>query len=308
MKKLTAIILAILITITFSTSAFCGTDYSYTLSGKSLLSNADAVYSTVYSADGRTITVQNHQVPIYTDGGWFTEPVMTVYDKNADSVLIYEKHKDAYLSSGWYLSPDDIPKNTKAVALTYDDGPSKYTNQILDCLSAYGAKATFFVVGTNVNRYPEIVARADSLGMEIGNHTMTHPKLTSISQSAVASELNSNANAVEAAIGKRPTIIRPPYGSYNQSVLITANQPFILWSIDTLDWKTRNAQKTINAVLSEVSDGDIILMHDLYSATAEATEVIVPALIEMGFDLVTVSELAQRKGTGMTVKSYRSFK
>ncbi len=308
MKKLTAIILAILITITFSTSAFCRNDYSYTLSGKNLLSNADAVYSTVYAADGRTITVQNHQVPIYTDGGWFTEPVMTVYDKNADSVLIYEKHKDAYLSSGWYLSPDDIPKNTKAVALTYDDGPSKYTNQILDCLSSHGAKATFFVVGTNVNRYPEIVARANSLGMEIGNHTMTHPKLTSISQSAVASELNSNANAVEAAIGKRPTIIRPPYGSYNSSVLDVANQPFILWSIDTLDWKTRNAQETINAVLSEVSDGDIILMHDLYSATAEATEVIVPALIEMGFDLVTVSELAQRKGTGMTVKSYRSFK
>ena len=307
MKKFTAVIMAILFTISCSTTAFCKTDYSYKLMGKKLIASADTMYTTVYHADGRTITVQNHQVPIYTDGGWFTEPVMTVYDRNADSVLIYEKHKDAYLASGWYLSPDDIPKNTKAVALTYDDGPSKYTNQILDCLEANGAKATFFVVGTNATRYPEILQRADSLDMEIGNHTMSHPKLTSISQTAVATELNSNANAIESAIGKRPTIIRPPYGSYNQSVLNTAGQPFILWSIDTLDWKTRNAQKTVQAVLSDVEDGDVILMHDLYSATAEATEVIVPALIEMGFDLVTVSELAQRKGTQMTVKAYRSF-
>ena len=144
--------------------------------------------------------------------------------------------------------------------------------------------------------------------MEIGNHTANHPKLTSLSSSGVASEINSNATYIENAIGIRPTIVRPPYGSYSSSTISAAGTPFILWSIDTLDWKTRNADSTVNAVLSKVKDGDIILMHDLYSQTAAATERIVPALIERGFELVTVSELAELKGVTMGKKAYSSFK
>ncbi len=262
----------------------------------------------IYKAGGISSVVYRSDADYHLQNGWFSAPVTEIYAPNGATSIVYSVDVEYHLQNGWYRSPADFPKKAKAVALTYDDGPSKYTPQILDCLERYGAKATFFVVGTGVNSYPDTIRRADALGMEIGNHTMTHPKLTTLSSANVASQLNKNAAAIESVIGKRPSLVRPPYGSYNNSVLSTAQLPFILWSIDTLDWKTRNAQKTIDAVLSDVSDGDIILMHDLYLPTAQATEVIVPALIERGFDLVTVSELAERKNIQMGVRAYSRFK
>lgn len=306
MKKIISLILTMLILVLSGTTAFCNN--TYTLSGEALLDKSASELTQVYAEDGRIRTIHNSQVAYYVDGGWFTEPVINVCNREGEWVVIYEKHKDAYLSAGWYLSPDDIPKFTKAVALTFDDGPGAGTARILDCLEAHGAKATFFVVGTSVRRYPDLLNRAHSLGMEIGNHTANHPRLTSLSSASAKNEISSNANAVENITGERPTLVRPPYGSYNQSVLSAVGQPFILWSIDTLDWKTRNAQKTVDAVLSEVKDGDIILMHDIHVPTADATEILVPALIERGFELVTVSELAQKKGVNMQAKAYRNFK
>ena len=294
MKRFLVIFLTLLIT--FSMTAYAVSAPSF----------PDSLHK-LYSADGRIALVPQLKAEEFLASGWYTEPVSTVYAPGKDPILIYSKEVDAYLNVGWYRSPEDFPKG-KAVALTFDDGPSKFTPQILDCLERHGAKATFFVVGTNVNRYPDILLRAHSLGMEIGNHTANHPKLTNLSSSGVLSELNSNATYVQNITGVRPAITRPPYGSYTSATLSAANQPFILWSIDTLDWKTRDADKTVAEVLSKVKDGDIILMHDLYGPTAAATERIVPALINMGFDLVTVSELAKRHGVSMGAKGYRSFK
>lgn len=307
------------------------------LSVSCIYSSAEAEILTVYHGDGSQTKIDSSALNEYTNNGWYTAPVVTIYTigdvssvvyksdvqhhlsngwfdapvvkiykPNGETSIVYKSDADIHLSEGWYMSPADFPKKAKAVALTYDDGPSKYTPQILDCLQRYNAKATFFVVGNCANTYPDTLLRAYNMGMEIGNHTLNHPKLTSISSSSVSYQLNTTANIVENITGARPYLVRPPYGSYNSSVLKTANAPFILWSIDTLDWKTRNAQKTVNAVLSNVKDGDIILMHDLYGATAEATETIVPALIEMGFDLVTVSELAERKGADLSTPAAHS--
>lgn len=295
MKKFLVIFITLLIT--FSISA-------YAVSAPTLPEPVQKVYS----PDGRIALLPQSRAEEYIAAGWFDAPVVTIYKPNGETSLVFLSDAHVHLANGWYMSPDDFPKKTKAVALTYDDGPSKYTNQVLDCLERYGAKATFFVVGTNVNRNPEILKRAHSLGMEIGNHTANHQRLTNLSASGIASEINSNATYIENATGIRPTFTRPPYGSYTSATLSAAKQPFILWSIDTLDWKTRNADSTVSEVLSKAKDGDIILMHDLYSATVAATERIVPALIDMGFDLVTVSELAQRKGVTMGIAGYRSFK
>ena len=263
---------------------------------------------TIYTVDNISSVVYTADVVTHLNNGWYLSPVTKIFAPGGRTSIVYTADVETHLKGGWYLSTADFPKKEKAVALTYDDGPSKHTDRILDCLELYGAKATFFVIGNSVYAYPDQLKRAHSLGMEIGNHTMTHPRLTSISASAVTSQLESNKNVVENTIGIRPSLVRPPYGSYNQSVINTANSPFILWSIDTLDWKTRNAQKTINAVLSKVKDGDIILMNDLYLQTAQATEIVVPALIERGFDLVTVTELAQRKGITLVPKAYHSIK
>ncbi len=302
-------------------------------------STAYAPDTIVYNADGTSKIVENEKLSEYIENGWYLYPVVTIYNINNTSSVVYTSDVSTHLQNGWYLSPvtmiyaplnrtsvvftedvpthlqngwylsrADFPKKEKAVALTFDDGPSKFTNSILDCLEEYNAKATFFVIGKSVLAYPEPLRRAHALGMEIGNHTMGHPRLTSISSSGIISQLNSCADTVENVIGIRPRLVRPPYGSYNKSVINTASAPFILWSIDTLDWKTRNAQKTVDAILSKVKDGDIILMHDLYLPTVQATKIIVPELINRGFDLVTISELAERKGITLDSASYNRLK
>ena len=200
--------------------------------------------------------------------------------------------------------PEEIPMGVDPsrpmVALTFDDGPhATVTPRILNCLEANGARATFFMVGNRVPGNASLVQRMAALNCEVANHTYTHANLTKLSPDGIVSTIAQTNQAVANACGVTPKLVRPTGGSYNSTVLQSLGNmgmPAILWSIDTLDWKTRNAQNTINVVLSQVKDGDIILMHDLYSTSADAAEVIIPELIARGYQLVTVSELAQYRG------------
>ena len=190
-----------------------------------------------------------------------------------------------------------IDPNKPMVALTFDDGPSAYTKDILDQLEKYGAHATFFVVGQRVSSYASTIRRAYSLGCEIGNHSWSHPNLASISIKTMQSEISRTDAAIESVIGKKPTLLRPPYGSVDSDVRNYAGKPLIHWSIDTLDWSTRNSSKTISSVLNNVRDGSIVLMHDIYAATRDAAVSLIPTLISRGYQLVTVSEMAAYHGT-----------
>lgn len=193
-----------------------------------------------------------------------------------------------------------IDPTKPAVALTYDDGPHPtVTHHILDVLERYDARATFFVVGSRVTPYADCVERASKLGCEIGNHTTNHKILTSADNKLIASEISKTNSLVKNITGKAPTIVRAPGGSFNNRVKSQVNAPLIQWSVDTLDWKNRNASSVIKSVKSSTRDGSIILMHDLYTTTAEATETIVPWLIKEGYQLVTVTELMQLKGIDM---------
>lgn len=196
------------------------------------------------------------------------------------------------------------------VALTFDDGPRpQSTGRILNTLEAYNSCATFFVVGYLAASYPDILRRMDSMGCQIGNHTYNHPDLSKLSAYGITSQISRTDAIVESAVGSVPTAIRPPYGSRNSIVINTCDKPLILWSIDTLDWKSRNAASVINKALASVSDGDIILMHDLYDSTAAAVETIVPELISRGFQLVTVDEMSYYKNRPMSAhNAYSSFK
>ena len=196
------------------------------------------------------------------------------------------------------------------VALTFDDGPSAAaTAKILDLLERYQVKATFFVLGNMAEALPELLKRQVALGCEIGNHTQGHKYLTKLSVTDMRYQIDTVNNHVEAVTGVRPRLLRPPYGAKKDYVRAEAGMPLMLWNIDTEDWKHRNAQKTIDAVLNFVKDGDVILMHDLYATTAEACETIIPELINRGFELVTVSELFEAKGIALSAgKDYRMAK
>lgn len=184
------------------------------------------------------------------------------------------------------------------VALTFDDGPSAmYTGRIVNQLKKYDARATFFVLGCNLNgkAAKEVVKKAAQNGNEIASHTYNHKRLSSLSVAELNQEMLMTKNAIKSITGTYPSVMRPPYGSCNDTVRNNVSMPIILWSIDTLDWKTRNQANTVSVVLNQVQDGSVILMHDIYNPTAGAAEQLIPALVQKGYQLVTVSELATYK-------------
>ena len=186
------------------------------------------------------------------------------------------------------------------VALTFDDGPrSGNTDRVLAALEAVGGRATFFMVGTNVASNASVIQRMAADGCELGNHSWNHNSLHKMGAADIVANLNRTADAVEAACGARPTLVRTPGGGFNSTVssaLASMGMPCIYWSIDTRDWEHKNTQKTVSAVLDHVRDGDIVLMHDIHSPTIAAAEIIIPELAARGYQLVTVSELAAMRG------------
>ena len=208
-------------------------------------------------------------------------------------------------SSGRHIDP-----SKPMVALTFDDGPQPSVgNRIMDCLAKYGGKATFFMVGERVAARKTEVQRMVAEGHEVANHTMNHKYLQKLGAAEIQSQVTKANDAIEAACGVRPKLLRLPGGNHNATVVANTHMPMIQWNIDTLDWKTKNAQKTVQAVLGHVKDGDIVLMHELYSQSGDAALQIIPELVNRGYQLVTVSEMAAAKGKTLQAgKLYSSFK
>lgn len=192
------------------------------------------------------------------------------------------------------------------VALTYDDGPyTPVTGRILDSLKAVGGRATFFIVGSRINGREELVRRIDESGSEIGNHTFDHIMLTGTTCENALAQLRRTDEAIESVTGMRPRLIRPPCGCYTKELRDGLSRPFVLWTVDTQDWKHQDRDETVRIVLSEVRDGDIVLLHDLFEPTAAASEIFIPELAKRGFQLVTVSELMEcrKKIRGISQKN-----
>lgn len=195
-----------------------------------------------------------------------------------------------------------ITPDKPMVALTFDDGPyARATIPILDTLKKHNVVATFFVLGNRVPKHQDIIKRMVYEGHEIGNHTYSHMQLTSLSKENIKYQLDKTQETIFQVAGVEPKIMRPTYGSYDNKIREVINMPMILWSIDPQDWKVKNAEKIANHVLSRVKNGDIILLHDIFESTAEAVEIIVPELINRGFQLVTVSELYEYNGEILSV-------
>jgi peptidoglycan/xylan/chitin deacetylase (PgdA/CDA1 family) len=182
------------------------------------------------------------------------------------------------------------------VALTFDDGPhATLTPKLLDILKEKGVKATFFVLGQCVVANPDILARAVAEGHEIGNHSWDHKSLTKVGAAGVASEINQTNAAIENASGKKPVLVRPPYGATNATITKRLNEEFglkvVMWDVDPLDWKIRNSAHVESEILKGAKAGSIILSHDIHPTTVAAMASTIDALKAKGFQFVTVSEL-----------------
>ena len=182
----------------------------------------------------------------------------------------------------------------KCIALTYDDGPSPYTDRLLDTLSREQVKATFFSVGYNVSARPATMRRIRDLGMELANHSVNHPDLRTKSEADIRYEIGENQRRIQAATGVRPTWFRPPYGAYNPTVERVAAENglgVVNWSYDTWDWRDRDPALITSRVVNEAGPNSVVLMHDLHSTTVDAAPGIIRGLKDRGYTLVTVSEL-----------------
>jgi peptidoglycan/xylan/chitin deacetylase (PgdA/CDA1 family) len=183
-----------------------------------------------------------------------------------------------------------------SIAITFDDGPNaELTPKLLDMLKERGIKATFFVVGRNVEEYPGIVARMATEGHEVANHSWSHPALTKLGVESFRKQIENTNEAIAKATGKRPVLMRPPYGATSVSLNKRLNDQFglkvILWSVDPLDWKYRNSNRVYNAIIQNTRPGSIILAHDIHATTVAAMPATLDALLAKGYKFATVSEL-----------------
>ena len=190
-----------------------------------------------------------------------------------------------------------VNENGPMIALTFDDGPyPKVTGHILDVLEKNGVCATFFVLGSRIEGHEDMLTRMDELGCEIGNHSFSHADLTRLSKADCQRELSDTDAEIRRVTGHEASVVRPPYGYYNKTVMSAAERPLILWTVDTNDWRGKAPGEIADYVIQQAKEGSVILMHDQQTQTADAMEMISPTLIEEGFRFVTVSELIRLTG------------
>ena len=211
-------------------------------------------------------------------------PVSSFFEVIQSSYLL---DKDAELYKAYYEK-----KNRKVVALTFDDGPNPATtNQALDTLSKYGIKATFFVLGKNVSGNEEILKRMKADGHVIGNHSWSHPILSQLSLDEAKKQITDTEDVLTKVLGSSSKLMRPPYGAITDDIRNSLDLSFIMWDVDSLDWKNKNEASILTEIQREVKNGSIILMHDIHAETVHALPKVIDYLKGQGYDFVTVPDL-----------------
>lgn len=186
-----------------------------------------------------------------------------------------------------------IDPNKKSIAITFDDGPSKYTSELLDVLKTYDASGTFFVIGNKVEIYSDTMRRMVKEGNEIGNHSYNHKWLTRVTQQEFDHQINQTQDIIKKVTGFTPRLMRPTYGAVNEKVRHQTNLKVVMWTVDTRDWENKNVKSIIRKTLPNIQDGSIILMHDTKERTVEVLKKLLHELKKENYQFVTVSELEQ---------------
>jgi len=188
-------------------------------------------------------------------------------------------------------------KGGKLIALTFDDGPGPYTRRLLEGLAKRGVKATFFMLGQQAENYDVTAGLVRDAGHQIASHTYDHPQLSKKTDSQVTWQISHTADILNGITGYGTHyLVRPPYGDYNSRVLSLLDNPAILWSVDPLDWKYRNADTVCTNIVEGAFDGAIVLAHDIHSTTVDGVLMAIDKLQAKGYEFVTVNELFRRRG------------
>ncbi|MCM3706866.1 polysaccharide deacetylase family protein [Cytobacillus firmus] len=224
-------------------------------------------------------------------------PIEQIHPLLKDEIAQHLKLPDIQLPEPEASEPETAPldPNGKYIALTFDDGPHpKVTPLILDILKKHNAKATFYMLGSQAQFYPALASQVAQEGHEIGNHSDSHADLSSLGEKEIRKEMEEASAKIKEASGQLPATLRPPYGAMNEDVKKIAGMahtPLILWSVDSLDWKTLNASSILKIVKANAVPGSIVLMHDIHKTTAEALPDLLTHLEKEGYEFITVSEL-----------------
>ena len=255
------------------------------------------------------------------NGKWYQNADGTYYANGFQDIdgVTYSFDENGYMQTGWvskgvndyYFNDDgsyDPTQKRPMLALTFDDGPGEYTQELLDCLEENNAHATFFMLGQNVSVYPDAPKRMLEIGCEIGSHSWDHTQLTTIDLDAVAKQFSDTDNALIEACGQAASVARAPYGDGNTDIYNTVAKPFFMWSLDTEDWRLMDADADYDAVMNgDLTDGSIILMHDIHQPSVQAAIRFIPELVAKGYKLVTVSEMAEAKNVDLQYACYVDF-
>lgn len=255
------------------------------------------------------------------NGKWYQNADGTYFAGGMQEIdgSTYYFDDNGYIKTGWvevgfddyYFNDDgtyDPSQHKTRIAFTFDDGPGEYTDELLDCLEENNAHATFFMLGQNVGSWESTVQRMADIGCEIGSHSWDHPNLYDLSMDSVAKQFSDTDAALEKACGQKASVARAPYGNWSDDIISTVGKPFFTWSLDSLDWSYLDVNKDYDAVMNgDLTDGSIILMHDIYEPSVQAAIKMIPELVQKGYKLMTVSELAAAKGVTLQGANYSDF-
>ena len=255
------------------------------------------------------------------NGKWYQNADGTYFAGGMQEIdgSTYYFDDNGYIKTGWvevgfddyYFNDDgtyDPSQHKTRIAFTFDDGPGEYTDELLDCLEENNAHATFFMLGQNVGSWESTVQRMADIGCEIGSHSWDHPNLYDLSMDSVAKEFSDTDAALEKACGQKASVARAPYGNWSDDIISTVGNPFFTWSLDSMDWSYLDVNKDYDAVMNgDLTDGSIILMHDIHEPSVQAAIKMIPELVQKGYKLMTVSELAAAKGVTLQGANYSDF-
>ena len=255
------------------------------------------------------------------NGKWYQNADGTYFAGGMQEIdgSTYYFDDNGYIKTGWvevgfddyYFNDDgtyDPSQHKTRIAFTFDDGPGEYTDELLDCLEENNAHATFFMLGQNVGSWESTVQRMADIGCEIGSHSWDHPNLYDLSMDSVAKQFSDTDAALEKACGQKASVARAPYGNWSDDIISTVGKPFFTWSLDSMDWSYLDVNKDYDAVMNgDLTDGSIILMHDIHEPSVQAAIKMIPELVQKGYKLMTVSELAAAKGVTVQGANYSDF-